>query len=69
MSAYIENSGHDVRRTSRTPGSLSEAVVRKSVDSLVLAHDDPVHLRPRVLVQMQLEIVVPQRDPMGLSIA
>jgi len=62
MSAYIENSGHYVRQTSRTPGSLSEVEAQKGDDSLVL-----VYLRPRDLVQMQLEIVDPQRDPMELS--
>jgi len=62
MSADIENSGHDVRQTSRTPGGLSQVAVQKGVGSLVL-----VYLRPRDLVQMQLEIVVPQRDPMELS--
>lgn len=67
MSAYIENSGHDVGQTSQIPGSLSEVVVRKGVDSLVLVRNDPVYLRPRALVQMKLGIVVPQRDPMGLS--
>jgi hypothetical protein len=69
MTAYIENSGHDMGQKGRTPGSLSEVVVRKSVDSLVLVRDDPgpVYPRPRALIQMQPKIVVPQRDSMGLS--
>ena len=69
MTAYIENSGHDMGWTGRAPGSLSGAVVRKSADSLVLVHDNPgpVYPCPRALVQLRPKIVVPQRDPMGLS--